>query len=73
MKKILITGGSTNEPVDEVMRLITFGSGGTSVKLGNLFIIDILFNEFCSRNLDVVIRNKQATHEASIPMFVTKD
>ena len=37
MKKILITGGSTNEPVDEVMRLITFGSGGTSVKLGNLF------------------------------------
>ena len=54
MKRILITGGSTNEPVDEVMRLITMGTGSLSVKLGKLFhdagwdvtmILNILVND----------------------------
>ena len=37
MKRVIITGGSTNEPVDEVMRLITMGTGSLSLKLGRLF------------------------------------
>ena len=54
MKRVLITGGSTNEPVDEVMRLITMGTGSLSVKLGKLFhdagwdvtmILNILVND----------------------------
>ena len=79
-KLILITRYEMSPGADYADLVLVCGAnesphqqGSIAVKLGNLFIIDILFNEFCSRNLDVVIRNKQATHEASLPMFVTKD
>lgn len=38
MKKIIITGGSTNEPIDEIMRIITMGTGSLSLKLGEFFL-----------------------------------
>ena len=37
MKKIVITGGPTNEPIDEVMKITNMSTGGTSVQLGHLF------------------------------------
>lgn len=44
--------------------------GSIAVKLGNLFIIDILFNEYSARNLDMVIKNKNTTQSASIDLFM---
>ena len=79
-KLILVTRYESSPGADYADLVLVCGAnesphqqGSIAVKLGNLFIIDILFNEFCSRNLDVVTRNKQITQEASIPMFVTKD
>ncbi len=37
MKKILITGGPTNEPIDEVMKITNMSTGGMAVNLGRLF------------------------------------
>lgn len=37
MKKIIITGGPTNEPIDEVMKITNMSTGGMAVKLGDLF------------------------------------
>jgi len=37
MKKILITGGPTNEPIDEVMKITNMSTGGTSVALAESF------------------------------------
>lgn len=37
MKKILITGGPTNEPIDEVMKITNMSTGGTSVALSETF------------------------------------
>ncbi len=38
MKKIIITGGPTNEPIDEVMKITNMSTGSLSVKLGTLFL-----------------------------------
>ncbi len=37
MKKILITGGPTNEPIDEVMKITNMSTGSLSTALGQLF------------------------------------
>ena len=37
MKKIIITGGPTNEPIDEVMKITNMSTGSLSTKLGALF------------------------------------
>lgn len=37
MKKIIITGGPTNEPIDEVMKITNMSTGGTSVALAESF------------------------------------
>lgn len=37
MKKILITGGPTNEPIDEVMKITNMSTGGTSIALAETF------------------------------------
>ena len=37
MKKILITGGPTNEPIDEVMKITNMSTGGMAVSLAKLF------------------------------------
>lgn len=37
MKKILITGGPTNEPIDEVMKITNMSTGSLSVNLGQIF------------------------------------
>lgn len=37
MKKILITGGPTNEAIDEVMKITNMSTGGTSVALAETF------------------------------------
>ena len=38
MKKIIITGGPTNEPIDEVMKITNMSTGRLSVNLGELFL-----------------------------------
>jgi len=38
MKKIIITGGPTNEPIDEVMKITNMSTGKLSVTLGQLFL-----------------------------------
>lgn len=38
MKKILITGGPTVEPIDEVMKITNFSTGSLSVQLGKEFL-----------------------------------
>ena len=37
MKKIIITGGPTNEPIDEVMKITNMSTGGTAVSLAESF------------------------------------
>jgi len=37
-KKIIITGGPTNEPIDEVMKITNMSTGSLSVNLTNLFL-----------------------------------
>lgn len=37
MKKIIITGGPTNEPIDEVMKITNMSTGRLAVALGELF------------------------------------
>lgn len=37
MKKIIITGGPTNEPIDEVMKITNMSTGRLAVSLGELF------------------------------------
>jgi phosphopantothenate---cysteine ligase (CTP) len=63
VKRILITGGPTNEPIDEVMKITNMSTGGTSVSLGNFFcdagyeVVLILNNSVkCEKreNLDIV-------------------
>ena len=38
MKKIIITGGPTNEPIDEVMKITNMSTGSLSTYLGSLFL-----------------------------------
>lgn len=38
MKRIIITGGPTNEPIDEVMKITNMSTGKLSVRLGELFL-----------------------------------
>lgn len=38
MKHVLITGGPTGEPIDEIMRVITFSTGSLSVNLAKNFL-----------------------------------
>ncbi|MCL1808961.1 MAG: hypothetical protein FWG42_04225 [Clostridiales bacterium] len=38
MKKIIITGGPTNEPIDEVMKITNMSTGKLSVTLGECFL-----------------------------------
>lgn len=35
--------------------------GSIAAKIGQLFIIDVLFNEFCARNLEMTIKNQAKT------------
>ncbi|MBK5253700.1 MAG: hypothetical protein JJE03_04500 [Peptostreptococcaceae bacterium] len=36
--KILITGGPTNEPIDEIMKITNMSTGGMALSLGRLFL-----------------------------------
>jgi phosphopantothenate-cysteine ligase len=38
MKKIIITGGPTNEPIDEIMKITNMSTGSLSVSLGGYFL-----------------------------------
>jgi len=38
MKRIIITGGPTNEPIDEVMKITNMSTGSLSVALGGYFL-----------------------------------
>lgn len=38
MKKIIITGGPTNEPIDEVMKITNMSTGSLSINLAGLFM-----------------------------------
>lgn len=44
--------------------------GSIAVKLGQLFIIDILFHEFCARNPETTKLNRERTLNASDPMLL---
>ena len=46
MKKIIITGGPTNEPIDEIMKITNMSTGGMAVQLGD---------HFCEAGYDVVL------------------
>lgn len=35
--------------------------GSIAAKIGQLFIIDVLFNEFCARNLEMIVKNQAKT------------
>lgn len=35
--------------------------GSIAAKIGQLFIIDVLFNEFCARNLEMIVENQAKT------------
>lgn len=44
--------------------------GSVAVKLGQLFIIDILFHEFCARNPELSSANRERTLSAADPMLL---
>lgn len=41
--------------------------GSIAAKIGQLFIIDVLFNEFCSRNLEMIVENQAKTLGTRVP------
>lgn len=40
--------------------------GSIAAKIGQLFIIDILFNEYCAQNLDMIVKNQEKTRSAGM-------
>ncbi|MEG0756628.1 MAG: MurR/RpiR family transcriptional regulator, partial [Oscillospiraceae bacterium] len=44
--------------------------GSVSAKIAQLFIVDILFNEYCARDLDTSVRNRQKTLDAIGPKLL---
>lgn len=44
--------------------------GSVAVKLGQLFIIDVLFQEYCARNPDLAQLNRERTLNATTPMLL---
>lgn len=44
--------------------------GSIAVKLGQLFIIDILFHEYCARNPELTTLNRERTLSAADPMLL---
>ena len=65
MKEVMITGGPTNEPIDEVMKITNMSTGSLSVRLGECFlgagysVVLILNNavntvDLCGENLEIV-------------------
>ena len=64
MKKILITGGPTNEYIDEVMKITNMSSGKIAIDMANLFADDgwevtlLLTNGIKNPNLDVFTTKK---------------
>lgn len=44
--------------------------GSISAKLAQLYIIDVLFNEYCSRNLDTSVQNRKKTSDAISPKLL---
>ena len=50
MKRVLITGGPTNEPIDEVMKITNMSTGSLSLSLSELFVkngyeVDLVLNK----------------------------
>jgi phosphopantothenate-cysteine ligase len=64
MKKILITGGPTNEYIDEVMKITNMSSGKIAIELANLFADDgwevtlLLTKGIKNQNLDAFATKK---------------
>lgn len=44
--------------------------GSVAAQIGQLFIIDVLFNEFCARDLSTAIRNRDKTLDATGTMML---
>lgn len=44
--------------------------GSIAAKIGQLFIIDVLFNEFCSRDVGAAARNRDRTLNATTPKLL---
>ena len=70
MKKIIITGGPTNEPIDEVMKITNMSTGGTSVALAETFasagyeVIAILNNSIkMSKHKNIKVVHIENTQE----------
>ena len=44
--------------------------GSVAVKLGQLFIIDVLFHEYCSKDAKTALENRERTLNATAPMLL---
>ncbi|MEG0825734.1 MAG: SIS domain-containing protein, partial [Oscillospiraceae bacterium] len=58
---LLLICGANESPLQQ---------GSVSAKIAQLFIVDILFNEYCARDLDTSIRNRQKTLDAIGPKLL---
>ena len=44
--------------------------GSIAARIGQLFIIDVLYNEYCSRDSQLTLRNKNKTLSATVPKLL---
>ncbi|MEG2421718.1 MAG: MurR/RpiR family transcriptional regulator [Oscillospiraceae bacterium] len=58
---LLLMCGANESPLQQ---------GSVSAKIAQLFIVDILFNEYCARDLDTSVRNRQKTLDAIGPKLL---
>lgn len=66
--KVLITGGPTNEYIDEVMKITNMSTGSLSIKLTELFIenvskeelVEVAKNLCIKNNMDYILANDLA-------------
>lgn len=70
MKRILITGGPTNEPIDEVMKITNMSTGSLSLSLSELFLkggykVDLVINKG-------VNSDKLKKYEEKFPLVITR-
>lgn len=71
LRMVLVTRFANSPAAEHADAVILCGSnesplqhGSISAKMAQLFIIDLLFNEFCGRNLDLTIENRKKAADA---------
>ena len=76
MKNILITGGPTNEYIDEVMKITNMSTGSLSTNLGMRFLeagysVTLVLNR--SVNTEKLLNMEQSSNLEIIPVETTAD